>query len=658
MCFACPAGRYIPALGGVAAITECATCVVGSTTSLALCNPCRAGSFSSEGAFECIACEISSYAAAASSICECNAGFTRQAGLLRCTACAKGKFKESTGDMQCLLCPAGTYYIDIGAISKQMCRECGEGETSPVGSSSLSDCERIQEQCSFSNLDSGAHIEFQINLPYSSSTFTTEVQDKLKVGVASACRADSVCQISKSQVEITSILESSLPRRRLHATSISVGLMIFVESEADSNKIIGGLTKDNLNRELQTVGVEPMTFVSSPTTVVASVASGGETALLDSGIVVALIVAVVATVASASFLYCCYVRMGSRVDPNAKCIRVPIKATTGAKVTQSVLPVEIRSSFEADCVLGSGTNGKVIKVWNLIGGRRTNAMAIKFLYPLDNNVFTEQQVWLLKQEAAVMKQVKSPFVVTYTTYAQTETEFAIVMECLDGYSLDKLIEDRTREGIPPMNETEALACINDVLQGLQAIHEQNLVHRNIKPSSIFLVEKQTLKRYVVTDLGSAALTMTSELEASNTNTPRSKALTEFGTLEYMPPESAHFFLIGSTSTDRVNMQSDLYSTGASLFHLVSGRVPFQGSTPEAIRFNIVHEETPSLTQTSRETGTFSCSSFFSKLVEMAMHKDMEKRFATAQDMLKLVQNPTVSHTFVEDYVCDESQVLG
>jgi len=624
--------------------------------SLALCNPCLEGSFSSEGLIECTACEINSYAAAASSICECNAGFTRQAGLPRCTACAKGKFKGSPGDTQCLLCPAGTYSIDIGAISEQMCRECSKDSSSPVGSSSLSACERTQEQCGFSNTNSGAQIEFQANLPYIASTFTTAVQDNFKIGVAAACRADGACQVSKSQVEIASIVESGLPRRRLHATSISVGLIIFVESEAHSNKLIGGLTKDNLNRELQIVGVEPMSFVSAPTTVVRpSAASGGETAFLDSGVVVALIVAAVATVAAASFLYCCYVRMGSRVDPHAQCIRVAIKAKTGDKVMQSVLPVEIRSNFEADCVLGSGTNSKVIKVWNLVGGRRTHAMAIKFLYPLDNDVFTEQQVQLLKQEAAAIKHVKSHFVVTYTTYAQTETEFAIVMECLDGYSLDKLIEDRTREGIPPMNETEAMACINDVLQGLQAIHEQNLVHRNIKPGSIFLVETQTLKRHVVTDLGSAAITMTSELEASNTNTLRSQVETEVGTLGYMPPEAAHF-LIGSIPTDRVNMQSDLYSAGASLFHLVSGRVPFQGSTPAAIRFNIVHEETPSLTQTSRDTGIFSCSPFFSKFVEMAMHKDMEKRFATAQDMLKIVQNPTVTHTFVEDYVCDDSQV--
>jgi len=57
-----------------------------------------------------------------------------------------------------------------------------------------------------------------------------------------------------------SIGENSVPRRRLHATSIKVSMIILVESEADGNRIVGVLSKDNLNRELQSAGMEPMAF--------------------------------------------------------------------------------------------------------------------------------------------------------------------------------------------------------------------------------------------------------------------------------------------------------------------------------------------------------------------------------------------------------------
>jgi len=128
-----------------------------------------------------------------------------------------------------------------------------------------------------SKASSGAQIEFQANLPYSASTFNTAVQEKFKVAVAAECRAGSVCHMSKEQVEITNIVENNVPRRRLQATSISVGVIVFVESQADGDRIIGFLSKDNLNRELETAGVEPIAFlVSVPTSVVKSTLSGFE----------------------------------------------------------------------------------------------------------------------------------------------------------------------------------------------------------------------------------------------------------------------------------------------------------------------------------------------------------------------------------------------
>jgi len=116
-------------------------------------------------------------------------------------------------------------------------------------------------------------VEFEANLQYSTLTFTTAVQDKFKVSVAAACNAGSVCHVSKETVNIMSIVQNSVPRRRLHATSISVGVMVFVKNQADGNRIIGVLSKDNLNQESQLAGLEPMAFsVSAPVTIVNTLA--------------------------------------------------------------------------------------------------------------------------------------------------------------------------------------------------------------------------------------------------------------------------------------------------------------------------------------------------------------------------------------------------
>ena len=73
-----------------------------------------------------------------------------------CTACAKGKFKEVPGDVQCVDCPAGTFSSDIGAISEQTCGNYGKNYTSPVGSSIVTACEHKLQQYSVSKASSSA----------------------------------------------------------------------------------------------------------------------------------------------------------------------------------------------------------------------------------------------------------------------------------------------------------------------------------------------------------------------------------------------------------------------------------------------------------------------------------------------------------------------
>jgi serine/threonine protein kinase len=72
----------------------------------------------------------------------------------------------------------------------------------------------------------------------------------------------------------------------------------------------------------------------------------------------------------------------------------------------------------------------------------------------------------------------------------TERECVVIMEFLDGYSLDKVIKDRGRENQPVMDCTKDLLCAKDVLKGLIAIHSNGLVHLDVKPVNILLVERE------------------------------------------------------------------------------------------------------------------------------------------------------------------------
>ena len=190
-CLACPAGKHSSWANSMG--TNCVMCLAGSSPSPALCRPCHKGSFSPAGSVECTACKINANSTVAMSSRECNAGFARW---LVCSM-RKRQISESIWCSVWTALPAGTFSSNIEEISEQTCKDCGKDYTSPVGSSSLSSCERKRQQCSVSKTSSVMHIELEANLPYSASTFTIAVQDNFKVGVAAACSVASVCDVGK-----------------------------------------------------------------------------------------------------------------------------------------------------------------------------------------------------------------------------------------------------------------------------------------------------------------------------------------------------------------------------------------------------------------------------------------------------------------------------
>ena len=141
----------------------------------------------------------------------------------------------------------------------------------------------------------------------------------------------------------------------------------------------------------------------------------------------------------------------------------------------------------------------------------------------------------------------------------------IVMELVDGITLKKYIEKKAR-----LSVKEAVSIAIQVAMGLEAAHNNNIIHRDIKPQNIMISKEGKVK---VTDFGIA--------KAATSNTITSNVM---GSVHYTSPEQAR----GGYS----DAKSDIYSLGITLFEMLTGRVPFNGDTTVAIAIKHIQEELP------------------------------------------------------------------
>ncbi len=142
----------------------------------------------------------------------------------------------------------------------------------------------------------------------------------------------------------------------------------------------------------------------------------------------------------------------------------------------------------------------------------------------------------------------------------------IVMELVEGITLKKYIEKKAR-----LSVKEAISIAIQVSMGIEAAHNNHIIHRDIKPQNIIISKDGKVK---VTDFGIA--------KAATSNTITSNVM---GSVHYTSPEQAR----GGFSDEK----SDIYSLGISLFEMLTGRVPFNGDTTVAIAIKHIQEPIPS-----------------------------------------------------------------
>ncbi len=169
-------------------------------------------------------------------------------------------------------------------------------------------------------------------------------------------------------------------------------------------------------------------------------------------------------------------------------------------------------------------------------------------------------------EAQAAAGLMHPNIVNVYDVGEENGIYYIVMELVDGITLKKYIERKARLSIK-----EAISIAIQVSMGIEAAHNNHIIHRDIKPQNIIISKEGKVK---VTDFGIA--------KAATSNTITSNVM---GSVHYTSPEQAR----GGYSDEK----SDIYSLGITLFEMLTGRVPFNGETTVAIAIKHIQEEMPS-----------------------------------------------------------------
>ena len=203
----------------------------------------------------------------------------------------------------------------------------------------------------------------------------------------------------------------------------------------------------------------------------------------------------------------------------------------------------------------------------------------------------------------------------------------LAMEYVEGESLSELAKHKT------FSEDELLDIISSMAQALQALHEAGVVHRDIKPSNIMKTPEGI---YKLMDLGIAKMdsgTMEGELTLTMEQT-------SIGTPGYASPEQCH-------SAHNTDIRSDIYCLGATIYHLASGVIPFDGNTPMEIVLKVLQQEPEPL---KKHRPDLSLKTLL--LIEKMMKKNPAERPASPEQLLEEIYSKEHFFTFLRVYSAD------
>ena len=227
-----------------------------------------------------------------------------------------------------------------------------------------------------------------------------------------------------------------------------------------------------------------------------------------------------------------------------------------------------------------------------------------------------------RAEAQSVAGLSHPNIVNVYDVDEDENYNYIVMELVEGITLKKFIE---KKGKLEVNEAVGIAV--QIAQGMEAAHDNHIIHRDIKPQNIIISKEGKVK---VTDFGIA--------KAATSNTITSNAM---GSVHYISPEQAR----GGFSDER----SDIYSLGITMYEMVTGHVPFEGENNVAVALMHIQGEMVSPREYYPDIPTS-----LEKIILKCTQKKAERRYLTASaliaDLKRVQANPDIDCVVVPPVV--------
>ena len=268
---------------------------------------------------------------------------------------------------------------------------------------------------------------------------------------------------------------------------------------------------------------------------------------------------------------------------------------------------KINDRYEIIRSIGEGGMANVYLAHDIILNRD---VAVKILRgDLAND---EKFVRRFQREAISSSSLNHPNIVEMYDVGEDDGKYFIVMEYIEGKTLKSLIKRRGALTLP-----EVIDIMLQLTSGIAHAHESYIIHRDIKPQNVMILEDGTVK---ITDFGIAMALNSNELTQTNS---------VMGSVHYLPPEQAN----GTGAT----IKSDIYSLGILMFELLTGKLPFKGENAVEIAIKQMRDSIPSVVEMNEDI-----PQSIENVILRACAKNPKNRYNSALEMhedIKTALNP-------------------
>ena len=258
---------------------------------------------------------------------------------------------------------------------------------------------------------------------------------------------------------------------------------------------------------------------------------------------------------------------------------------------------KINDRYQIIKTIGEGGMANVYLAYDTILDRN---VAVKVLR---GDLATDEKfVRRFQREALSASSLSHPNIVEVYDVGEDNGSYYIVMEYIEGKHLKQLLKKRGA-----LTLTEVVDIMLQVTDGMSAAHDSYIIHRDIKPQNIMILENGLIK---ITDFGIAMALNSTQLTQTNS---------VMGSVHYLPPEQA--------SGKGATIQSDVYSMGILMYELLTGELPFRGDNAVEIALKHIKEPFPSVREKVQ-----NIPQSIENIIMKATAKNVKNRYTDAKEM--------------------------